>query len=61
MIKRLLVLFVVMIMAVMAVCATPVAESTSASSIVVTDMIGRQVEVVPGTLRFSALTCSSAL
>lgn len=58
MIKRLLVLFVVMIMAVMAVCATPVAESTSASSIVVTDMIGRQVEVVPGS--YTRVVCIGA-
>lgn len=58
MIKRLLVLFVVMIMAVMAVCATPVAESTSASSIVVIDMIGRQVEVVPGS--YTRVVCIGA-
>ena len=58
MIKRLLVLFAVMIVAVMAVCATPVAESTSASSIVVTDMIGRQVEVVPGS--YTRVVCIGA-
>ena len=58
MIKRLLVLFAVMIIAAMAVCATPVAESTSASSIVVTDMIGRQVEVVPGS--YTRVVCIGA-
>ena len=58
MIKRLLVLFAVLIIAVMAVCATPVAESTSASSIVVTDMIGRQVEVVPGS--YTRVVCIGA-
>ena len=58
MIKRLLVLFAVMIVAVMAVCATPVAESTSASSIVVIDMIGRQVEVVPGS--YTRVVCIGA-
>ena len=47
MMKRLLVLFAVALLVVLSIGATPVAETKSASSIVVTDMIGRQVEVVP--------------
>ena len=58
MMKRLLVLFAVALLVVMSIGATPVAETKSASSIVVTDMIGRQVEVVPGS--YTRVVCIGA-
>ena len=59
MIKRLFVLFATLVLAVTAVCATPVSESTSSeSSVIVTDMIGRQVEVVPGS--YTRVVCIGA-
>ncbi|MBP5163116.1 MAG: hypothetical protein ILP16_09105, partial [Spirochaetales bacterium] len=59
MIKRLFVLFAFLVVAVMAVSATPVSESTSdASSVVVKDMIGREVEVVPGS--YTRVVCIGA-
>jgi len=57
--RRLFVLFATLVLAVTAVCATPVSESTSsASSVIVTDMIGRQVEVVPGS--YTRVVCIGA-
>ena len=58
MMKRLLVLFAVALLVVLSIGATPVAETKSASSIVVTDMIGRQVEVVPGS--YTRVVCIGA-
>ena len=58
MMKRLLVLFALALLVVMSIGATPVAETKSASSIVVTDMIGRQVEVVPGS--YTRVVCIGA-
>ena len=57
--RRLFVLFATLVLAVTAVCATPVSESTSnASSVVVKDMIGREVEVVPGS--YTRVVCIGA-
>ncbi|MBO6001842.1 MAG: ABC transporter substrate-binding protein [Spirochaetales bacterium] len=49
--KKIIVFLIIAAMAVSAVFATPVAESTGAKTqpVVIKDMIGREVEVVPGS------------
>ena len=51
---------IVAVMAVMALAASPVVEKTakSAEPVVITDMIGRQVEVVPGS--YTRVVCIGA-
>ena len=58
--RKLIAVLIVAVMAVMALAASPVVEKTakSAEPVVITDMIGRQVEVVPGS--YTRVVCIGA-
>ncbi|MBO4279680.1 MAG: ABC transporter substrate-binding protein [Spirochaetales bacterium] len=58
--RKLIAVLIVAVMAVMALAASPVIEKTakSAEPVVITDMIGRQVEVVPGS--YTRVVCIGA-
>ena len=58
--RKLIAVLIVAVMAVMALAAWPVVEKTakSAEPMVITDMIGRQVEVVPGS--YTRVVCIGA-
>ena len=58
--RKLFAVIVIAVMAVMALAASPVVEKTakSAEPVVITDMIGRQVEVVPGS--YTRVVCIGA-
>ena len=58
--RKLIAVLIVAVMAVMALAASPVVEKTAktAEPVVITDMIGRQVEVVPGS--YTRVVCIGA-
>ena len=58
--RKLFAVIVIAVIAVMALTASPVVEKTakSAEPVVITDMIGRQVEVVPGS--YTRVVCIGA-
>ena len=58
--RKLIAVLIVAVMAVMPLAASPVVEKTakSAEPVVITDMIGRQVEVVPGS--YTRVVCIGA-
>lgn len=58
--RKLIAVLIVAVIAVMALAASPVVEKTakSAEPVVITDMIGRQVEVVPGS--YTRVVCIGA-
>ena len=59
--RKLFAVMVLAVIAVMALAASPVVESTSAKAtepVVITDMIGREVEIVPGS--YTRVVCIGA-
>ena len=58
--RKLIAVLIVAVMVIMALAASPIVEKTakSAEPVVITDMIGRQVEVVPGS--YTRVVCIGA-